>query len=82
MQITLKQPELERFVEEQVKASGGYPSADAVVEAALMSMRESIELDDETIAAINEGSEQAERGEGMDLDEFRVFMKKRMAGRE
>ena len=80
VQITLK-PELEQFVAEQVNA-GSYPSAEAVVEAALLGMRESIELDDETIAAINEGSEQAERGEGMELDEFRAFMKKRMAARE
>jgi putative addiction module CopG family antidote len=75
MRITLK-PELERFIEERVKA-GAYPSADAVVEAAIIYMRDS-ELDDETIAAINEGSEQARRGEGTTLDEVRAHMKKRM----
>ena len=80
VQIKLK-PELEQFVEEQVKA-GNYPSVDAMVEAALLDMRETFELDDETIDAINEAEAQADRGEGMTLDECRAHMAKRMASRE
>ncbi len=79
VQITLK-PEVEQFVEEQVKA-GHYPSADALVEAAVIYMRDS-GLDEETIAAINEGSEQAERGEGMSLEECRAHFDKLAASRE
>ncbi len=74
MQITLK-PELEQFVEEQVKA-GHYSSVEALVEAALLGMRENFELDDETIDAINEAEAQADRGEVMTLEECRAHMRK------
>jgi putative addiction module CopG family antidote len=80
MQITLK-PELKVFVEEQVK-SGNYPSVDAVVEAALLNIRDGFELDDETIDAINEGEAQADRGEVIDLDEFRAQWKQRLSSHE
>jgi Arc/MetJ-type ribon-helix-helix transcriptional regulator len=81
MQIVLRRPDLERFVDEQVRA-GRYPSAEAVVEAAIAEFRESAsaELDDDTIAAINEAEEQADRGEGVDLAAFREHMNKRMTG--
>jgi putative addiction module CopG family antidote len=79
VQIKLK-PELEQFVEEQVKA-GHYPSVDAMVEAALLDMRDAYELDDETIAAINEAEEQADRGEVMTLEECRAHMENWMASR-
>ena len=77
MQILLEQPDLERFVADQVKA-GNYPSPEAVVEAAVADLRDNLsgELDDETVAAINEAEDQADRGEGMDLDAFRVHMSK------
>ncbi len=77
VQITLK-PELEQFIAEQVKA-GNYPSVDAIVETALLDMRETFELDDETIDAINEAEARADRGEGMTLEECRAHMAKRMA---
>ena len=77
MQITLKKPELQQFVEDQVKA-GNYPSPEAVVEAAIADLRDNAELDDETVVAINEAEDQADRGEGMDLDSFRAHMEKRM----
>jgi putative addiction module CopG family antidote len=80
LQVKLK-PEIEQFVEEQVTA-GHYSSVDAMIEAALLEMRDAYELDDETIAAINEGSEQAESGEGMEFDEFRAFMEKRLTLRD
>ena len=81
MQISLKQPELERFVTEQVNA-GHYPSPEAVIEAAVADLRDntSIDLDAETVAVINEAEGQADQGEGMDLDAFRAHMNKRMTG--
>ena len=81
MQVVLKQPDLERFIAEQVEA-GYYPSAEAVIEAAVADLRDHTDsaLDDETVAAIREGEEQANRGEGMELDAFRVHMNKRMTG--
>jgi Arc/MetJ-type ribon-helix-helix transcriptional regulator len=77
MQIVLRSPDLERFIVEQVEA-GHYPSAEAVVEAAIADFRDSFsaELDDQTIEAINEAEEQADRGEGMELDAFRVRISK------
>ena len=81
MQIVLRRPDLERFIDEQVKA-GRYPSAEAVVEAAIADLRDcsGAELDDGTIDAINEAEDQVDRGEGMELDAFRDHMKKYMAG--
>lgn len=66
-------PELERFVAEQVEA-GHYQSAQELIIAALLDMRDVVEdeLDDQTVAAINKGLEQAERGEGIDFDEYRA----------
>jgi Arc/MetJ-type ribon-helix-helix transcriptional regulator len=83
MQITLNNPELEKFIEEQVR-SGSYASPEAMVQAALLDMRgcSETELDDETIDAINEAEAQADRGEGMDLDEFRAHMKRYMSSTE
>jgi hypothetical protein len=39
-----------------------------------------LELEDASIAAINEGEDQADRGEGVDLDTFRATMNKRFTG--
>ena len=71
MQISLEKPDLQRFVQEQVRA-GHYPSVEAVVEAAIAELRDlqAEALDDETIDAINEAEAQADRGEGVDLDTF------------
>jgi Arc/MetJ-type ribon-helix-helix transcriptional regulator len=73
MQISLNQPELERFVEEQVKA-GKFPSADALIAAAVADFQAAGDeaLDDATLAAIEEGAAQAARGEGVDLEMFRA----------
>ena len=82
MQIILKSPDLERFIDEQVKA-GRYSSPEALVEAAIADFRDNsvAELDDDTIEAINEAEDPLDRGEGMELDAFRDHMKKYMAGR-
>ena len=80
--MTLSLPrDVQQFIDEQVKA-GHFPSPEAVVEAAIIEMRRADEeLDDQTVAAINEGLEQADRGEGVELDEFRAQTMKRIAGK-
>lgn len=70
MNVSLK-PEVQRFVDEQVRA-GRFGSADAVLEAGvarLMLDPEPAELDEETLAAIERAREQFARGEGVPLDE-------------
>ena len=81
MTLSLR-PDVQQFIDEQVRA-GRFPSPEAVVEAAIVELRQNgVEsLDDDTIAAINEGEAQADRGEGMDLDAFRAHMMKRVAGK-
>jgi Arc/MetJ-type ribon-helix-helix transcriptional regulator len=80
MHLSLR-PDIQRFIDEQVKA-GRYPTPEALVEAAVTDLKETedAELDDATIAAINEAEEQADRGEGVDLDTFRAQMNKRFTG--
>ena len=82
MTVTLR-PELERFVDEQVKA-GHYPTAAAVVEAALADMaigQLADPLDDEDSAAIAEADAEFDRGEGMERDEFRAELARRFGTR-
>jgi putative addiction module CopG family antidote len=78
MDLTLR-PETRRFIDDQVKA-GRFASPDDLVEAAIEDMRlgHETKLDDATIAAINEGEEQADRGEGIDFAVFRAQWKKRL----
>ena len=79
MTLTLR-PEFEQFIDEQVKA-GHYPTAEAVVEAAMAGLVEPQSgepLTAEDIASIDEADAQAERGEGVDLDVFRAEMMNRI----
>jgi Arc/MetJ-type ribon-helix-helix transcriptional regulator len=80
MNLSLR-PEIQRFIDEQVTA-GRYPTPEALVEAAIADMRaiDEAELDEATIAAINEAEAQADRGEGVDLDTFRARMNQRFTG--
>ena len=73
-------PEAQEFINEQVRA-GRYPSAEAVVEAAIQEFRhlESDELTDEAIAAIKEADQEFDRGEGIELGVFRDEMRQWMA---
>jgi Arc/MetJ-type ribon-helix-helix transcriptional regulator len=83
MQVHLKRPELEKFIDEQVRA-GHYPTPDAAIEAAVEYMMfdsEAEEIDDETAAAINRAEEQIDRGEGIDFKQFAAEMRKKFAGR-
>ena len=77
MYLILK-PETEQFINAQVKA-GRFASREDLIEAALAAFQDAIaeELDDETVAAINEGLAQADRGEGVDLETFRQRFVKR-----
>jgi Arc/MetJ-type ribon-helix-helix transcriptional regulator len=81
MQVQLKRPELEKFIDEQVRA-GHFPTPDAAIEAAVESMMfesEPDELDDETAAAINRAEMQIERGEGIDFNQFAAEMRKKFS---
>jgi len=66
-------PELQKFVEEKVRA-GEYSSTREVVEAALarLMLDPQPEIDDETLAAIEEGEAQANRGETRPWHEVRA----------
>jgi len=72
MQISIQQPDLEQFVEEQVK-SGQYPSAEAVVENALRALQTqqmNLPSGEELRRLIAEGQAAADRGEFVDGDKF------------
>jgi Arc/MetJ-type ribon-helix-helix transcriptional regulator len=78
MNLSLR-PEIERYIEHQVE-SGGFPTPEAVVEAAIAEWREAEveELDEETIAAINEAEAQIDRGEGIEFKLVREQWKQRL----
>jgi Arc/MetJ-type ribon-helix-helix transcriptional regulator len=80
MNLALRE-DIRRFIEDRVKA-GQFPTPESVVEAAIADMREveESELDDDTVAAINEAEAQADRREGMEHDAFRAHIDRRMAG--
>jgi len=74
MNVTLR-PEIQKRINEKVRA-GDFDSADAIVEQAVKFFLdyEEEEMDQaefrETKAAIGEALEQADRGEGISLEEF------------
>ncbi len=69
MQISFS-PDVEDFIRAEV-SSGRYSSPQELIQRAVLSlMVVEEELDDETAAAINEGTAQIERGECMDFDTF------------
>jgi putative addiction module CopG family antidote len=75
MQISLR-PELAKFIDDQVK-TGRYGTADDAVNAAIakVQMDEQLlakDLDDDDVAAIEEGLSQLNRGEGRSLDSLRA----------
>ena len=60
--VRLSKPELEAFIEQQVKA-GRYPTRDAAIEAAVeRMMHEDAELDEDTLAAIDLAEDQIDQG--------------------
>src|SRR5438477_10337534 len=76
MQLQLTKPEFAKFIDEQVKA-GRFRSPEEVLEEALSRMmcEEDLELDEETIAAIEEGEAQLDRGEGRPWEEVRAELR-------
>jgi Arc/MetJ-type ribon-helix-helix transcriptional regulator len=79
MELRLKNPDLERFVDQQVQA-GVFPSVDALLEEAvarLMREEEATPLSDEDWAAIAEADAEFERGETIDFDVFAAEMRKK-----
>ncbi len=78
MNVKLK-PEVQKFVEEQVKA-GRFASPGEVLDEAVNRMKTEgeLELDDETVAAILRAEEQLDRGEGIEFDQFKAEMRKRI----
>lgn len=83
MQVVLKNPELEKFIRDHLKA-GHFPSPEAAIEAAIEQMmldqQSWDDLDPETRAAIERGEAQAERGEGMPLDEAFARLRQKHLG--
>jgi len=83
MLVQLNRPEINKFIDDQVKA-GHFPTVEAAVEAAIENMmrdRVGDDLDDETSAAINRAEEQIARGEGIDYKTFAAEMRKKFAVR-
>jgi putative addiction module CopG family antidote len=82
MNISLN-PELQKFIEEKVKA-GEFQSAAQVVEAGLARLMldpPSDELDEETLASIGRAEAQLDRGEGIPLKEAFDRLRKKHLGR-
>ena len=81
MEITLN-PELQARIEERLR-NGEFSSADALVEQAVTLFLESEgdEMDAEeflaTRSAVEQGLEEAEKGEGISLEEFDRMMRPR-----
>ena len=79
MELLPIKPEVERFIDEQVK-TGRFSSREAVVEAAVERMMddgEDLELTDEDVAVIQESTQQIERGEYVEFDAFAAEMRKK-----
>ena len=76
MEIRLKNPRLERFIESQVK-SGHFPDRESVVlDAVARMMEEEIALTDEDLAEIKRGDEEIERGEFVEYSDFAARVRK------
>jgi len=72
MEVVLKRPEVQRFIEEQVK-QGTFASPSEVIEIALLRLMlndTDEEFDEQTLEAIKRADEQISRGEGRDLKDF------------
>ena len=77
MQVHLKTPALAKFVDDKVKA-GEFPSAEAVVEDALLQMMQNeVVLTEDDLRAIEESDQQIGRGEAIDFEDFAAQMRKK-----
>jgi len=81
MEVTLN-PALQARIEERLR-NGEFSSAEALVEQALTAFLESEQEEREateflaTRAAVEQGLQEAERGEGLSLEEFDQMMRSR-----
>ena len=77
MEVTLSNPDLERFVLEQVKF-GAFPSAEALLEEAVLRLMEdtSSPLSAEETADLMEANAEIDRGEGADWEVVKAELKK------
>ena len=75
-------PELQRFVEDKVKA-GQYSSREEVVEAGLarLMLDPEPELDEQTLQAIEEGEAEGDRGEVQPWEELKAELLKKYLGK-
>ena len=80
MNVQLTKPELQRFVDEKVRA-GEFATPEAVVEDALARMMETDALTGEDWEAIRRADEEIERGEFVEWDTFAAEMRKKHCGR-
>jgi putative addiction module CopG family antidote len=76
MDIRIEQPDIERYIDEQVKA-GNFSSAEAVVRDAMARMMEEEHdaLTTEDWEAIQESRRQLDRGEGIEFSEVQKQMR-------
>jgi Arc/MetJ-type ribon-helix-helix transcriptional regulator len=75
MQLNL-QPDLQRFVDEQVQA-GLFPTPEAVVEAALRNEMAAAEPADEDLAAIDQSQHELDAGQQLSFNDFAARMRKK-----
>ena len=81
MQVVVKKPELEEFINEQVNG-GRFSTPADVVEAALERLRDGEdELDDATHQQLLRANDQIERGEGQTVEQAREFFRRKASGR-
>ena len=83
MQVQLKKPELEKFIDDQVKA-GYFPSPEAAVEAAVARMmvdREGESLTADDVAAVEASEAEIDRGERVEFDDFAASMRIKYGGK-
>jgi Arc/MetJ-type ribon-helix-helix transcriptional regulator len=78
MNISLS-PETQELLERKLK-TGAYPSADAVVQAALEALDKIDALDDSTFDAIDRAEDQIERGEVHDWKDVREQVRAKFLG--
>ena len=82
MHVQLKKPELEQFIDQQVKA-GHFPSPEAAVAAAVeqMMLDQESQWDEQTIAAIDRAEEQIARAEYRDWEQVKAELRTRHSGK-
>lgn len=76
MQIQLNKPELQRFIDDEVRA-GNYPSPEAAIEAAVEQMMSGRELTDEDWRAIDRADDEMDRGEHVEFDQWAAEMRRK-----